>query len=165
MESLNSTWVYFELATYPPHLFLYLQRKEKISTSGSFTDKKKTKTKQTQWSECRLVMSNSLRLYNSVWSMEFSWPEHEWLAIPFSSGSPQPSLWTQVSCIADGSFTSCATREAQEYWNREPIPSPADLPDPGIEPGSPALQADSLPAELPGKPKKHTRRTRKIFKN
>ena len=33
-----------------------------------------------------------------------------------------------------------------------PFPSPADLPDPGIEPGSPALQADSLPTELPGKP-------------
>ena len=33
------------------------------------------------------------------------------------------------------------------------IPSPADLPKPGIEPESPALQADSLPAELPGKPK------------
>ena len=31
-----------------------------------------------------------------------------------------------------------------------PIPSPADLPDPGIEPGSPALQADSLPTELSG---------------
>ena len=31
--------------------------------------------------------------------------------------------------------------------------SPRDLPDPGIEPGSPALQADPLPAELPGKPK------------
>ena len=31
-------------------------------------------------------------------------------------------------------------------------PSPVDLPDPGIEPESPALQADSLPAELPGKP-------------
>ena len=33
-----------------------------------------------------------------------------------------------------------------------PIPSPADLPDPGIKPGSPALQADSLPTELSGKP-------------
>ena len=38
-----------------------------------------------------------------------------------------------------------------EYWSGEPIPSPADLPDPGIEPGSPALQADSLPTELSGK--------------
>ena len=33
-----------------------------------------------------------------------------------------------------------------------PFPSPGDLPDPGIEPRSPALQADSLPAELQGKP-------------
>ena len=32
------------------------------------------------------------------------------------------------------------------------IPSPEDLPNPGIQPGSPASQADSLPAELPGKP-------------
>ena len=38
-----------------------------------------------------------------------------------------------------------------EYWSREPFASPGDLPDPGIEPGSPVLQADSLPAELPGK--------------
>ena len=33
-----------------------------------------------------------------------------------------------------------------------PIPSPGDLLDPGIKPGSPALQADALPAELQGKP-------------
>ena len=39
-----------------------------------------------------------------------------------------------------------------EYWSGYPIPSPADLPNPGIEPGSPALHADSLPTELPGKP-------------
>ena len=42
----------------------------------------------------------------------------------------------------------------QEYWSGQPIPSPADLLDPGIELRSPALQADSLLAELPGKPKK-----------
>ena len=35
----------------------------------------------------------------------------------------------------------------QESWNGLPYPSPGDLPDPGIEPGSPALQADSLPSE------------------
>ena len=32
----------------------------------------------------------------------------------------------------------------QEYWSGLPFPSPGDLPDPGIEPGSPALQKDSL---------------------
>ena len=40
----------------------------------------------------------------------------------------------------------------QEYWSGLPFPSPADLPNPGIQPRSPALQADSLPSEPPGKP-------------
>ena len=40
----------------------------------------------------------------------------------------------------------------QEYWRELPFPSPGDLYNPEIEPGSPALQADSLPSELPGKP-------------
>ena len=39
----------------------------------------------------------------------------------------------------------------QEYWSGLPFPSPGDLPDPGIEPMSLALQADSLPSEPPGK--------------
>ena len=38
----------------------------------------------------------------------------------------------------------------QEYWSGLPFPSPGDLPDPGIESGSPAFQADSLPSEPPG---------------
>ena len=37
----------------------------------------------------------------------------------------------------------------QEYWSGLPFPSPGDLPDPGIERGSPELQADSLPSEPP----------------
>ena len=40
----------------------------------------------------------------------------------------------------------------QEYWSGLPFPPPGDLPNPGIEPRSPALQADSLPSEPPGKP-------------
>ena len=40
-----------------------------------------------------------------------------------------------------------------EYWSGWPFPSPGDLPSPGIEPRSSTLQADSLPAEAPGKPK------------
>ena len=40
----------------------------------------------------------------------------------------------------------------QKYWIGLPFPSPADLPDPGIEPGSSALQADALTSEPPGKP-------------
>ena len=37
----------------------------------------------------------------------------------------------------------------QEYWGGLPFPSPGDLPDPGIEPRSPTLQADALPSEPP----------------
>ena len=40
----------------------------------------------------------------------------------------------------------------QRYWSGLPFPTPGDFPDPGIEPKSPALQADALPSEPPGKP-------------
>ena len=40
----------------------------------------------------------------------------------------------------------------QGYWSGLPFPCPGDLPNPGIKPGSPALQADSLPTELQGSP-------------
>ena len=40
----------------------------------------------------------------------------------------------------------------QECWSGLPFPSPGDLPDPGIEPGSLTLQADASPSESPGKP-------------
>ena len=43
----------------------------------------------------------------------------------------------------------------QEYWSGLPFPSPGDLPDPGVERGSPALQADALTSEPPGKPPVH----------
>ena len=42
----------------------------------------------------------------------------------------------------------------QEYWSGLPFPSPRDLPDTGIKPGSPELQADALPSEPPWNPKK-----------
>ena len=47
----------------------------------------------------------------------------------------------------------------QECWSGLPFPSPGDLPNPGIEPGSPALQADTLPSEPSGK----QRDSREIF--
>ena len=73
----------------------------------------------------------------------------EWVAVHFSRRSSQPRDRTQVSHIAGRFFTVWATREAQEYQSGSP--SPGYLSDPRIELGSSALQADSLPAELPGK--------------
>ena len=43
-------------------------------------------------------------------------------------------------------------REGEVYWSGLPFPSPGDLPNPGMEPGPPALQEDSLPSEPQGKP-------------
>ena len=45
----------------------------------------------------------------------------------------------------------------QEYWSGLPFPPPGDLPDPGMEPGSPAWEADALTSELPGRPKTETK--------
>ena len=42
----------------------------------------------------------------------------------------------------------------QEHWSGLPFPSPGDLPDPGIKPGPPALQADPIASESPGQPSK-----------
>ena len=54
-----------------------------------------------------------------------------------------------MDCSPPGSFVYGFSR--QEYWSELPFPSPEDLPDPGIEPRSPSLQADSLPSELQGR--------------
>ena len=53
----------------------------------------------------------------------------EWVAVPFSGGYSQPRVWIQVSHIAGGYSTNWATREAQEYWSGQPIPSSEDLSD------------------------------------
>ena len=50
------------------------------------------------------------------------------------------------------SVVSDSLRPRQEYWSGSPFPFPGDHPNPGIEPRSPALQVDSLPAEPQGKP-------------
>ena len=103
----------------------------------------------------------------------------EWVAISFSRGSSRHRNRTPVSCTSS-KFLHCkqiltnwAMREAHscvrlfaspwtiqsmefsrpEYWSRQPFPSPGDLPNPGIEPRSPALWVDSLPGEPQGNPK------------
>ena len=55
-----------------------------------------------------------------------------------------------MDCSLPGSSYMGFSR--QEYCSGLPCPPAGDLPDPGIEPGSPELQADSVPSEPPGKP-------------
>ena len=85
---------------------------------------------------CRFSRFSHIQLFVTPWpvahkaplSMEFSRQEY-WSGLPF----PLQEIFQEIS-------------------RRSSRRSPGDLPDPGIEPGSPALQADSLPSEPPGKP-------------
>ena len=61
------------------------------------------------------------------------------------------SLCEPIDCSPPGSSVSMGFSR-QEYWSGLPFPSPGDLPNPGIEPRFPALQADALTSEPPGKP-------------
>ena len=53
----------------------------------------------------------------------------------------------------------------QQYWSGLPFPSPGDLPNAGIKPRSPALQADALPSEPPGKPLSFLRACQSTFRS
>ena len=57
-----------------------------------------------------------------------------------------PTLLTSWTVACRAPLSMEFSRE--KYWNGLPFPSSGDFPNPGIEPGSPALQADSLPTEL-----------------
>ena len=63
-----------------------------------------------------------------------------------------PTLCDPVDCSPPGSAVPEAPLSMgfsrQEYWSGLPFPSPGDLPQPGIESGSPALQADALTSEI-----------------
>ena len=76
------------------------------------------------------------RIFNAAYSVQFS------RSVVSDSAAP----WT-VAYQAPPSMGFFR----QEYWSGLPFPSPGDLPNPEIEPESPALQADSLPSEPPGK--------------
>ena len=76
-------------------------------------------------------------------SMEFSRQEY-WSQAPLSMEFSRREYWSQAPLSMEFS--------RREYWSGLQFPPPEDLPDPGVEPWSPASQADSLPLELHGSP-------------
>ena len=112
-------------------------------------------------------MSDSLQPYVArqvPLSMGFSRQEY-WSGLPYPPPGDLPNPGIEPMsftspALAGRFFTTSATWEApiciilirQEDWSGLPFPSPGDLPGPGIEPRSPALQADALISEPPGKP-------------
>ena len=116
-----------------------------------------------------------VQLFETPWTvayqapppMEFSRPEY-WSGLSFPSPRDFPTqrsnlgllhcrqtlyhlshLATPWTMVCQDPLSMGFSR--QEYWSGMPFPSPGDLPNAGIEPRSPALQADSLPAEPQGK--------------
>ena len=72
------------------------------------------------------------------------------------------SKYIRWCCVMSDSLGACGLQPArllsnvflrQEYWSGVSCPPPGDLPNPGVQPRSPALQVDSLPADLPRKPR------------
>ena len=81
-------------------------------------------------------------------SLGFSRQEH-WSGLPFPSPMHGSESLSRVQLLATPWTVACQAPpfmgfSRQEYWNGLLCPSPGDLPDPGIEPRPPALQADSL---------------------
>ena len=73
----------------------------------------------------------------------------------FTTSATGKWKWKLLSCVGlfATSWTTQSTESSRpECWSGCPFPSAGDLPNLGIEPRSPTLQADSLPAEPPGKP-------------
>ena len=68
------------------------------------------------------------------------------LSCSVMSNSLQPHEWQPAKLLCPWGSSR------QGYWSGLPCPPPGDLPNQGIKPRSPALQADSLPSEPPGKP-------------
>ena len=68
-------------------------------------------------------------------------------------GQSRPTVCNPMDCVACQAPVHGILQARILEWVA--IPSPGDLPNPGIKPRSPALQADSLPSEPPGKPSKH----------
>ena len=89
----------------------------------------------------------NLRIRRVSWLSR--WAQYNLLLLCCLVAKSCASLCDPVDCSLPSSSMGFSR---QEYWSGLPFPFPGDLPDPGIEPGFPALEADSLTSEPPGKP-------------
>ena len=90
------------------------------------------------WWECKLVQP----LWRTVWTF-FKKLEIE---LPWVKSLSRVQLFATPWTVAYQASPSMGFSR-QEYWSGLPFPSPGDLPDPGIKPRSPALEADALTSE------------------
>ena len=91
---------------------------------------------------------------HAEWMHSIKFRERTSLVVRPALGHPEKRVYVLViqSCLTLCNPMDCRLPvfPRQEYWNGLPVTSPGNFPDLGIEPGSPTLQADSLPSESPG---------------
>ena len=96
------------------------------------------------------------RLVIYIWFLKYSIKriisQEAWIQMTLEGIWCKPTFWEATPWTVALQAPLFMEFSRQEYWSGLPCPSPGDLPDPGIEPVSPALQADSLPSEPPGSP-------------
>ena len=106
-----------------------------------------------------LTQGSNIGRFFSIWATREAY-YCQWLSLFFKEASFSNVCVKSLSCVRLFATRETVARKAplpmgfsrQEYWSGLPFPSPGDLPNPGIEPGSPALQAEALSSEPPGKP-------------
>ena len=86
----------------------------------------------------KVKLLSRVQLFATPWTVAYQAPP--------SMGFSKQEYWSGLPFLSSSMGFS-----RQEYWSGLPFPSPGDLPNPGIEPGSPALEADVLTSEPPGK--------------
>ena len=120
----------------------------------------------------KVKLLSRVRLFAAPWTVAYQAPpsmgfskQEYWSGLPLPSANKRERKMKSLSHVWLFVTTWTSAYQAspsmgfsrQEYWSGSSFPSPGDLPNPGIEPGSPALQADALPSEPPGKPNKRER--------
>ena len=122
-----------------------------IHNSGSWRRRKKNKTKNI-FEEIMTEHFPNLKQETDNQVQEHRGSQTRWTQTD-PHWDVKVKLLSHVRLSATPRTTQSVEFSRPEYRNEQPFPSPGDLPDPGIESGSPALQVDSLPAESQGKPK------------
>ena len=114
---------------------------------GSLVDDSPWGCKELDMTE-RLSSEQHIRIYTTICIYNFNMYGKVKLKVLVTQSSL--TLFDPMDCIAHQAPISMEF-PGQEYWRGQLFPSPGDLPNPGIESGPPALQADSLPSEPLGK--------------
>ena len=130
------------------HLFPVLNSQCFYASLGSLSYSHPWTIAQTIYSSYPICVRYSFtKNYFSLWFTDTHWP-HKPLKVLSVSHSLVPDF-LQPHELQPCEAPLSMEFSSQEYWSGFPFPSPGDLPCPGMEPGSPALKADSLLSELP----------------